>query len=119
MRVHYLDNGGGARVLTAKCYGSRLVSDGVVSGDGSTAAPGLEAKPETSLYIIHIEVHIIYNISVYYIYMYIVRNESHATKRPYIILKPCQMHAYIKIHIIHYNVLYVFLYIKIIHRVIF
>jgi len=58
MRVHYLDNGGGARVLTAKCYGRRLVSDGVVSGDGcSTAAPGLEAKPETSLYIIHTEVY--------------------------------------------------------------
>lgn len=57
MRVHYLDNGGGARVLTAKCYGRRLVSDGVVSGDGSTAAPGLEAKPETSSYIIHTEVY--------------------------------------------------------------
>lgn len=58
MRVHYLDNGGGARVLTAKCYGRRLVSDGVVSGDGSTAAPGLEAKPETPSYIIHTEVYI-------------------------------------------------------------
>jgi len=67
MRVHYLDNGGGARVLTAKCYGRRLVSDGVVSGDGSTAARGLEAKPETSLYIIHTEV------GIYMIYIYIYR----------------------------------------------
>lgn len=55
MRVHYLDNGDGARVLTAKCYGRRLVSDGVVSG-GSFAA-GLEAKPEMSLYIIYIYIY--------------------------------------------------------------
>lgn len=52
MRVHYLDNGDGARVLTAKCYGRRLVSDGVVSG-GSFAV-GLEAKPEMPLYIMYV-----------------------------------------------------------------
>jgi len=52
MRVHYLDNGDGARVLTAKCYGRRLVSDGVVSG-GSFSV-GLEAKPEMPLYIMYV-----------------------------------------------------------------
>lgn len=69
MRVHYLDNGDGARVLTAKCYGRRLVSDGVVSGGSFAVGP--EAKPKMSLYIIYIYKDICLGIYRYYKYIYI------------------------------------------------